>query len=709
MPINKTDTDVLYQPLLSMTRERQTTRVVKGRYKQRPKTKGDPSPDTESDMDVIQGRVIGHRNGYGFLSPDGGGRDLYLSPYQMRSLIHGDRALVRMLANRNGRREATLVEVLERAHTHIVGRCVVQRGVKLVVADDQRIQHRIVIDPDTDKQANAGDVVIAELLVQPTVRDQPRARITKVLGCHSTPALKSEIALHTHGVPGHWPHSIGAEIEELDRCIPDAIKQDRCDLRHLPLVTIDAEDARDFDDAISCKATTNGWKLVVAIADVSAYVVPGTALDDEARNRGNSVYFPDRVIPMLPEMLANELCSLMPERDRLCFVCEMIISTDGQISRSRFFSGWMRSHARLSYNQVTAILAGDSDRRMEPAQEPILFQLPDSLRLQLQELHALYHALSSARKRRGALDMDTVETRIVLDVDHKVSHIEPVVRNDAHRIVEECMIAANVCAARFLARHRIPALYRVHQGPTEITLGDLRVFLAELGLSLGGENKPQPADYAQLLRQVVDHPAESLIQTVLLRSLSKAVYKPQNTGHFGLAHDCYTHFTSPIRRYADLLVHRGIKHALAGGGRNSFAYSADDLVPIGEHVSTTERRADDASRDVSQRFKCEYMSQYIGDIFSGTITGVTSFGIFVTLDSIFVEGLVHIGALGPDFFHFDPARHRLIGDRTRRIYRLADSIRVRVADVNQEERRIVFEPMDGRSSKRLSSASHRSQ
>ena len=450
----------------------------------------------------------------------------------------------------------------------------------------------------------------------------------------------------------------------------------------MPLATIDGEDARDFDDAVYCERTPKGWKLYVAIADVSYYVRPDTALDEEARKRGNSVYFPDRVIPMLPEVLSNGLCSLNPDQDRLCMVCELYIAGDGRILRSRFFSGVMRSHARLTYTEVASIVV-DGDK--------ILRRKRRALLPHLEELHSLYKVLRRAREDRAALDFDTQESKIEFGEGKKIERIVPSVRNDAHRLIEECMLAANMASARFLARHKVPHLVRIHEGPTQEKLADLRAFLGRLGLSLGGGDKPKPIDYYRLTDQIVGRPDEHLIQTVLLRSMAQAVYSPEKKGHFGLALEAYTHFTSPIRRYPDLLVHRAILHILEGKDEDEFVYTGSDMAVLGEHCSFTERRADEATRNVISWLKCEYMQDKLGKEFEGIISAVTPFGFFVELKDVFVEGLVHISTLDKDYFHYDPIGYRLQGERTGKTYRLGDPVQVIVARVDLDERKIDLE------------------
>jgi ribonuclease R len=633
--------------------------------------------------DLIAGRVIGHPDGYGFLRPDEGGEDLFISSKEMRALMHDDRVLVCVRGvDRRGRREAGLVEVLERNTQRVVGRFYQEQGIGFVVPDSKRIVHDILVPKEHAAGSIPGQIVVVEIIEQPTQQRDPIGKIVEILGDHMAPGMEIEVAIRNFDLLSDWPDEVLAEIAGLTETIPEESKAGRTDLRHLPLVTIDGEDARDFDDAVFCERVSKGWKLYVAIADVSYYVKPGTALDEEAKIRGNSVYFPNRVIPMLPEVLSNGLCSLNPEEERLCMVCEMHIDTAGSITRFQFFSGLMKSHARLTYTEVAQLLM-DGDKSLRRKYRHLLPHL--------EELHALYRALRRAREERAAMDFDTQESRIIFGEGKKIEKIVPSVRTDAHRLIEECMIAANTAAAQFLARKKLPHLVRVHDGPTPERLADLRAFLGRLGLELGGEDRPEPTDYSNVLDKIVGRADEHLVQTVLLRSFSQAIYSAEQGGHFGLALDAYTHFTSPIRRYPDLLIHRAIRHALENKKKGTFEYSQNDMALYGEHCSFTERRADEATRDVISWLKCEYMQDKLGEEFAGVISAVTPFGFFVELKDVFVEGLVHISSLEKDFFHYDPIGYRLEGGRSGITYRLGDPVRVIVARVDLDERKIDLE------------------
>lgn len=636
-----------------------------------------------NSKDLIAGRIIGHSDGFGFLKPDDGSDDLFLSPREMRSVLHNDRAVARIAGvDRKGRREGAIVEVLERNTQQVVGRFFTEKGVNYVVPDNKYLAQDVLIPGDEIGKAKKGDIVVAEILEQPSKTNQPIGRVAEVLGKHLAPGMEIEMAIRSHGLPHVWPEEVEQEIRAFSDEVPEAAKEGRVDLRDVPLVTIDGEDARDFDDAVYCRKTAKGWKLFVAIADVSHYVAINCALDIEAKNRSTSVYFPEQVIPMLPEILSNGLCSLNPEVDRLCMVCEMTINAEGQMTRSRFFEAVMRSHARLTYTEVASMLV-DGDKVLAKKYKPLMPHL--------KELYALYKVMRGSREKRGAMDFDTQETRIVFGAERKIEKIVPVVRNDAHKLIEEFMITANMAAAKFLNRRKMPKLLRIHDGPGPEKLLALKAFLGELGLHLGGGDKPTPLDYMHLVDSIKDRPDAHLIQTVLLRSMSQAVYSPDLKGHFGLALEAYAHFTSPIRRYPDLLVHRAIRHCLQDKKPESYHYGFPDMITLGEHCSANERRADDATRDVVSWLKCEYMMDKIGEEFPGIISAVTSFGFFVELADIYVEGLVHISNLPQDYFHFDPASHQLIGERTGVRYRLGDSVQVKVVRVDLDDKKIDFE------------------
>lgn len=636
-------------------------------------------------MDLIPGRVIGHKDGYGFVIPDDDSGDLFVSARQMRIVFHNDKVLVRVSGlDHRGRREGAIVEVIEHNTHELVGRLLCESGSFFVQPTNTRISQDILIPADSTLDAKPGQMVVIEIVTQPSSVTRPVGRVKDIIGDHMAPGMEIDVAIRNHDLPVEWPEEVLEEAARFTTEVPADATLKRVDLRHLPFVTIDGEDAKDFDDAVYCKARANGWILYVAIADVSHYVRPNSALDKEALNRGNSVYFPGRVIPMLPEVLSNGLCSLNPNVDRLALVCEMAISSTGKITKYDFHEAVFRSKARLTYNQVFSMVK-ENDVAL---QKQFAEALPH-----LHELFELYHLLHKTRKKRGSIDFDLPETKIVFGEDRKIERIIAVQRNDAHRLIEECMLCANISAARYLLKNECPGLFRVHEGPSPEKLMDLRKFLNELGLKLPGKEVPTPRDYAKLLETVAGRPDAHVIQTVLLRSLSQAVYDPENRGHFGLAFDAYTHFTSPIRRYPDLLVHRAIRRIL----HKQFVPA--EIEPIfekyGEHCSMTERRADDATREAVNWLKCEYMLDKVGEEFPGIISSVVSFGIFIELKDIYIEGLIHISLLPNDYYHFDPLRHEIYGERSGVRYRLGEPLMVKVVRVDLDEGKIDFMLADG--------------
>ena len=731
-------------------------------------------------LDLTAGRVQGHRDGFGFLLPDAGGPDLFLSPREMQKAMHGDRVLVRRVGyDSRGRPEGSIVEVTERAHRRLVGRFVNERGVHIVIPEDQRIKHDIIVAPADTGGAQHGQVVTIEIVSPPANGAPPIGRVVEVLGEIGDPGMEIEIAVRKFDVPHQFrPPAVEQASRFAPRVRPADIRG-RVDLRDVPLVTIDGQDARDFDDAVYCepiefdaqempvldgglgegsdawvgavgkdashaaaaaatvaaaaspasgkrrragapKRNESGFRLLVAIADVSHYVRPGDALDTDALERCTSVYFPRRVIPMLPEALSNGLCSLNPDVDRLVLVCDLVVDLQGRIRAYQFYEAVMHSAARLTYDEVWTLLSGAAGLRTNVAANRAAL-LPH-----LQQLHELYRVFAGARSRRGALELETVETKIVCDPLGRIERIVPSVRNDAHRLIEECMLAANVCAADFLQRREHAGLYRVHEGPTPEKLARLREFLRSVGLSLGGGDQPTPHDYATLAAAVRLRPDNVLLQSMLLRSMQQAIYSPDNSGHFGLAYTAYTHFTSPIRRYPDLLTHRVIKALLSdaryqprvdesaepglllqplaeprsaeasasrGRRRTTDSQHAEVLETwrtLGSVCSANERRADEASRDVEAWLKCQFMRERVGEQFVGRITGVAPFGLFVTLNDLYVEGMVHVSELGGEYFQYNEAAHELRGERTGRRFRLTDPIDVQVSRVDLEARRIEF-------------------
>ncbi|WP_277187906.1 ribonuclease R [Caballeronia sp. BR00000012568055] len=662
----------------------------------------------------VAGRVQGHRDGFGFLIRDDGQDDLFLPNGEMQKVMHNDRVLARIVGfDRRGRPEGHIVEVTERANKRIIGRLINENGALILVPEDKRIGHDILITQNP-KKAKVGQVVSVDLTDFPSRHSQPLGRVVEVIGDIDDPGMEIEIAVRKYGVPHEFSDAALAQAAKLpDEVRPVDIRH-RVDLRDVPLVTIDGEDARDFDDAVYCEPITvgrgQGFRLLVAIADVSHYVRPNEALDVDALDRSTSVYFPRRVIPMLPEKLSNGLCSLNPDVDRCVLVCDMVITARGEIKAYQFYPGVMHSAARLTYTEVAAVLA--NTKGPEAAKRADVVP-------QLQNLYGVFKSLHAARQKRGAIDFDTTETYIVVNSQGKIEQIVPRHRNDAHRLIEECMLAANVCAADFLKRNKHPGLYRVHAGPTEEKLENLRTFLRGVGLTLTGGAKPHASDYAALIAQIRDRPDAQMLQSMVLRSMQQAVYSPDNIGHFGLAYEAYAHFTSPIRRYPDLLTHRAIYAILQGKkylpevGHDIFLSTgltkaaremqkSDDTArgrsrnnvaiweELGLHCSSNERRADEASRDVEAWLKCYFMRDKLGEEYGGMVNGVTSFGIFVQLDSLFIEGLVHVTELGSDYFQYDEIKNELRGERTGIRYRMSDRVRVQVSRVDLDARKIDF-------------------
>ena len=654
-------------------------------------------------MDLVKGTVQGNKDGAGFFIPDNKEGDMFLPLREMSRLFDGDRVLARFTkVNSRGRREATVVEILERRYTQVVGRFY-QDTFGVLVPENKRIQHEILIPPKQTGGAADGQYVLARMVQFPDRHRNAIAEVIEVLGDETTPGIEVDLALHSFAIPHNWPEAVKTETA----CLPDVVGSQelsaRYDLRKIPFVTIDGEDAKDFDDAIFTRpGKGGGWTLMVAIADVSNYVAVDSALDAEARSRGTSVYFPGHVIPMLPERISNGLCSLKPRCDRLAIVCEIQFSKQGRLQQYQFLEAVIHSHARLTYTEVADMLqpsasgtAGKIRARLRKRHRNITANLDDS--------YSLYLALRKSRADRGAIDFDSTETRMVFGEDRKIREIIPVERNDAHRLIEECMLMANVAASGLLQKAKLPALYRIHAGPDPKRLEGLREFLSEIGLSLGGGAEPEPADYQATLHEIGDRPDRHLLQTMLIKSMQQAVYQPENTGHFGLGFENYTHFTSPIRRFPDLLVHRAIRYLIrntdlrgvkshpqqsAAARKKLYPYSTAELNILGNSCSAQERRADAAAYSVIDWLKCEFMQDRVGEEFTGTISSVTSFGLFVELEGIYIEGLVHITELSNDYYHFDPVRHSLEGEHSRRVYRLGDSVTVRLASVDLAEKKI---------------------
>ncbi|MCR3756004.1 MAG: RNase R [Sodalis sp. Psp] len=641
-------------------------------------------------MDLLRGTVIGHRDGYGFLRVEGSKDDYYLSTEQMKTVIHGDVVMAQpQESDRKGRREARIIRILVPKTNQIVGRFFTDAASAFVVPDDSRLSFDILIPPEAIQGARMGYVVV-ELTQRPTRHTKAIGKVVEVLGDNMGTSMAVDIALRTHDIPYVWPSEVKQQLAGLKKEVPEAVKRRRIDLRMLPLVTIDGEDARDFDDSVYCeKKRSGGWRLWVAIADVSYYVRPLTPLDQEASRRATSVYFPSQVIPMLPEMLSNDLCSLNPQVDRLCMVCEMTISAQGRLSSYKFYEAVMNSHARLTYNKVLQIFQGNQALHIQYA--PLIKPLT--------QLYEMYQTLEQARLQRGGISFETEEAKFIFNVERRIERIELMKRNDAHKLIEECMILANISAARFVEKNKEPALYRVHDRPSNDHIMSLRTILSELGVSLGGGDKPEPKDYADIMNLVSGRPDREMLQTMLLRSMKQAIYDPENRGHFGLALQAYTHFTSPIRRYPDLALHRAIKYLLGRQkdevvGRatptGGWHYELEEMLQLSQRCLISERSADEATRDVMDWLKCDFMQNHIGEVFSGIITSVTSFGFFVRLNELCIEGLVHVSSLDNDYYRYNNVGQKLVGESGSTVYRLGDTVEIRVEAVHMNERKIDF-------------------
>jgi ribonuclease R len=682
LQITEEEQEILDRRLRAMEREGQIIRNRKGAL------------CISDKLELIAGLVQGHQDGFGFLIPDDktkGAEDLFLGPKEMAQVMHGDRAIVRVAGvDRRGRPEGKIVEVLERRTEKLVGRVIRSNGVTIVAAEDKRISKDILIPYNLDLDAKESQVVIVELTAQPSAHAQPMGKVVEILGDYADSGMEIEIALRKHSLPHEFPKAALKQAEDFPKLVQPSDYKDRIDLRDMTLITIDGETARDFDDAVYAEPQGKGWRLVVAIADVSFYVKPKDALDKEAYDRGNSVYFPRRVIPMLPEALSNGLCSLNPDVERLCMVCDMQVDGNGVVKQYKFYPSVMQSKARMTYNKVYDILQNPEG---ELAKE-YAWLVPN-----LNDLYAVYQQMLVQRKKRGAIEFETSDTVMEFNENGKIEKIVPSSRNEAHKIIEECMLAANVCAANYLHDNEHPALFRIHEGPSTEKLELLREFMGEFGFGVGGGDKPHAKDYGKLLAKIRERPDADLLQTVLLRSMQQAVYSPDNIGHFGLAYDAYAHFTSPIRRYPDLLIHRALK-AVVNGDK----YKAGSWSELGVHCSMTERRADEATRDVTNWLKCFYMQDKIGEVFEGTVSGVTGFGLFVALDDVYVEGLVHVTELGNDYFHHDKARHEMVGERTNKRFRLGDRLTIKVARVDLETTKMDFVMVDSASADAVDSS-----
>lgn len=662
------DVEALRRRLRAMVRDGQLVCSRKGYY------------SVIHEVHDMTGTVELSRNGDCFIRMDD--NRVYIREKQMRMVFIGDEVKVKVAnVDSEGRYVGQIIDIIKRSTKTLIGRVNCDYGVYYIVPENAGMHHRVLLLPGTGVEAQVGDMVVCEITLQPTLHTQAAGSVIKVLGDSMDAETAISAALDAFDIPHEFNQKVAAENDALPDEVQAIDLEERKDFRKLPLITIDGEDARDFDDAVYCeRQLLGGWKLIVAIADVSHYVQPGSALDDEAIRRGNSTYFPGTVVPMLPEKISNGLCSLKPKVDRLCLACEMTISKKGELKKFQFYPAVMHSHARLTYNQVNEILTEDNT----PLHQEFADVLPN-----IHELYALFKAFRVARHERGALDFDTKEALIHLDDDGVVSELSLVTRNEAHMLIEECMLHANISAARFLLKAKVDGVYRIHDGPKSDKLEDLHAFLKLYGLSMRYKGVPETKDFAEVLKQTAGRPDAQVIQTMVLRTMNQAVYSSDNIGHFGLAYEEYTHYTSPIRRYPDLIVHRLIKSILKA--KNGVKYTKPQLIEMCEHTSMTERRSDDASRDVMGALKCAYVKRHEGEDFEGVISGVTNFGFFVSLNDIPVDGLVHVTQLNDDYYQYDSGHQTLMGERRRKIFKLGDKVSVRINKVDVAGRKIDFE------------------
>ncbi len=633
-------------------------------------------------MKLITGTITIHPDGFGFVqSQDREQPDVFIPPRKLKGAVHGDMVTARIEKDTAKGPEGAVIRINERSVQEVVGIFHAGRNLGVVIPENERLRFEILI-PNPKKYGNIdGMAVVARILHFSKTGTTAEGEIVKVLGDPESIEVQSQIVINKYQLPNKFSKPAMLQAEELPESIRKEDLSGRKDIRQLPLVTIDGENAKDFDDAVHVKKTRSGFVLTVAIADVSHYVEKGSSLDSDALERGTSVYFPDRVIPMLPEKLSNGLCSLVPEQDRLAMVARISFDKDGNVKRASFFKAVMRSHYRFTYKLVQKLLDGQ-DKKLLNRHKKFLKTI--------REMEELAKLLMKKRQERGSIDFDLPEPEVILGLTGELESIVLRERSMAHRIIEEFMIAANEAVARFLSQRNIPVLYRIHEPPEREKIDDLVEYLRSLGYNIKTPKKIDPFWFQKILGMVEGKPEEYVINSMLLRSMNQAVYSPENKGHFGLASPTYLHFTSPIRRYPDLVVHRVLKGNLRRI-RKRPVYSKEELIPLGEHLSRRERIAMEAEREMLERLKIRYMEDKIGEQFHGIITGVTSFGMFVELKEIFISGVVRLVDMADDYYEFDSKRHLLRGKRTGKIYRLGQEIVLRLIGINKARRHLNFE------------------
>ena len=633
-----------------------------------------------SKMNLVVGRIKTHPDGYGFVVPEAEGQeDIFISPRNLKEAMHGDRVVARIESIRKKGKEGSIIRILERKTRKVVGKFMRAKNYFYVIPEDDRILPEVFIPEGETKRARSNQIVVAEITRYPTERARPEGRITHILGYPDDPEIDPQIVTHKYDLPSRFTSPALEEAKSLPPAPSSYEYRNRVDLRGIPTLTIDGENARDFDDAVSVERERDGGvKLYVSISDVSHYVREGTSLDGEAYSRGTSVYFPDRAIPMFPVELSNEICCLHPKVDRLTLTAELRYDGNGERKGVRFYPSVIRSDERLTYTWVKKILV-DGDPELGERFGPLLPSL---------DLMAdLCQELRRRRTERGAIDFDLPEPEIILNLQGETEDVVRAERNLAHQIIEEFMIAANEAVAHFMEERGVPFIYRIHEPPKKEAIDEFRSFISHLGYRMRKESDHSPKEFQKVLSDVKERPEERVVNEILLRSMKWAKYSAKNSGHFGLASDGYTHFTSPIRRYPDLIVHRLLKKVLS---KEEMKVSEGVLAEMADHLSNRERVAMEAEREILDRYRVRFMKDKIGEEYEGIISGVAAFGFFVELKDIFVEGLVRMTSLHDDYYQYHEKKYCLVGERTHKTFRIGDEVRVRVDRVDVESRHIDF-------------------